>query len=250
MVRTDMPTYMHPRPIATVDVVLLTSRERRVAARPGESTRTEQEIVVALVERTSEPELGRLALPGTYVHVEDDRDLYSAARRVLEIKCGLTDVFVEQLRTYGTADRDARDWSVTTAYYALVPPHVLAEVGEGVTLVPVDGLSGLPFDHDGIVQDALARVRSKATYSTLPALLLPETFTFRQLEEAYEGVMGRHVHTAGFRRKLAELTCELANGEVVSYLVDTGNKLRIPSIRPSTLYKRSVKSLVYFPLRF
>ena len=50
---------MERRPITTVDVVLLTLHEAQLA--------------VALTTRTAEPFKGLLALPGGYVHVEQDQ---------------------------------------------------------------------------------------------------------------------------------------------------------------------------------
>ena len=58
-----------PRPIVTVDVALFTLREGSLD--------------VALVPRRGPPMTGAYALPGTYIHVDEDADLEAAAARVL-----------------------------------------------------------------------------------------------------------------------------------------------------------------------
>ncbi len=223
-----------PRPIATVDVALMTLAEDRLA--------------VALTRRVAPPLAGRFALPGTYVRLNEDVDLEASAARVLRDKCGLAGLFVEQLRTYSGATRDARGWSITTAFYALVPRRTFDETGAAMRLVPAEGLVGLPFDHDRIVADGVARLRGKATYTTLPAKLLPDLFSLRELEEVYEAVLGRTIQTANFRRKFADLK---AYGPHAGrpFLEPTDEK-RGGRNRPAVLYRATTNEVVTFPQRF
>jgi 8-oxo-dGTP diphosphatase len=63
----------------------------------------------------------------------------------------------------------------------------------------------LPFDHGQIVAGVLERVRSKASYSSLPVHLCPAEFTIPELHAVYEIVQGESINMANFRRKLADL---------------------------------------------
>ena len=63
----------------------------------------------------------------------------------------------------------------------------------------------LAFDHGRIVQEALVRLRNKASYSSLPALLLPTSFTMPQLQRVYECALGMDLNTGAFRRKVEDL---------------------------------------------
>ena len=76
---------------------------------------------------------------------------------------------------------------------------------EGLKLVPVQALPQLPFDHRDIVQTALARVRSKSQYSSLPVHLCDEQFTLPQLQQVYEGILGEPLNKVSFRRKMEEM---------------------------------------------
>ncbi len=100
------------RPIVTVDIVLLTLHEGRLC--------------VALLPRSAEPFACVPALIGGYVHTDEDVDAEAAVRRILKAKAGLEGIFFEQLGTFASARRDPRDWSVSIAYFALVPQGALA----------------------------------------------------------------------------------------------------------------------------
>jgi 8-oxo-dGTP diphosphatase len=60
----------------------------------------------------------------------------------------------------------------------------------------------LAFDHAHILGAALARLRSKVEYTSLPAFLLPEPFTLPQLQQTYEVILGRPVDKSGFRTRM------------------------------------------------
>jgi len=178
--------------ILTVDVTLFTLQRGALA--------------VALQRRDRAPFSGRPALVGGYVHPEEDRDTMATALRVLREKAGLGKVFLEQLMTFSGPNRDPRGWSASVAYYALVPEQDLAPLtAREILIVPAEEARGLPFDHDAIVARGVERLRGKGSYSSLPAFLLPETFTLTQLREMYEKVMGVSLNDSAFRRKIEEL---------------------------------------------
>lgn len=178
--------------ICSVDVVLLTLRGGGLA--------------VALLERDHPPFAGVPALPGGYIHPQADRDAEAAARRVLRDKTGIESPYLEQLATFSGQARDPRGWSLSVAYYALVPSAlVVAPDGGALSLVAVDRLAGLPFDHERIVAAAVARVRAKSSYSSLPVHLCGEAFTLPQLQAVYEAVLGEPINKVSFRRKMDEL---------------------------------------------
>jgi hypothetical protein len=74
-----------------------------------------------------------------------------------------------------------------------------------VKLASVDKPLRLPFDHGTIVDTAVARLRSKSQYSSLPCYLAGETFTLPQLQRVYEALMGEPLNKVSFRRKMTEM---------------------------------------------
>ena len=181
----------YPPVICTVDVVLLTLKD--------------DALHVVLLKRKNEPFAGLPALPGGYVHTQEDKTAWEAAARVLRDKTGIVSPYLEQLATYSGADRDPRGWSVSIVYYALVPLDLLPVGHEGLLLAPVSRLPRLPFDHRGIVELAVSRVRSKSQYSSLPVYLCDEHLTLPRLQAVYEAVLGEPINKVSFRRKMDEM---------------------------------------------
>lgn len=183
-----------PAIVATVDVVLLTLLP------------DSRELAVALLKREREPFAGLLALPGGFIHAQDDLDARDAAERTLLEKTGIRSPYLEQLGTWSGVNRDPRGWSLSVVYFALVPHEVIAQhAGGDVHMVSVDRLRGLPFDHAAIIEQAVARVRSKSAYSTLPAHFCGEDFTLAQLQAVYEAVIGEPLNKVTFRARMAEM---------------------------------------------
>jgi 8-oxo-dGTP diphosphatase len=181
----------YPPVICTVDVVLLTLKD--------------QALHVVLLRRNNEPFAGMPALPGGYIHTQEDKTTWEAAARVLRDKTGIISPYLEQLATYSGADRDPRGWSISTVYYALIPLEMLPRGTHGLVLAPVSKLPKMPFDHKGIVDLAVSRVRSKSQYSSLPVYLCGERVTLPRLQAVYEAVLGEPINKVSFRRKIDEL---------------------------------------------
>src|SRR4051794_28585799 len=144
-----MFSYQYPRPALTVDCVIFGFDET--------------ELKVLLIQRGLEPFKGRWALPGGFVRVEETLD--DAARRELAEETGLTDVFLEQLYTFGALDRDPRERVVSVAYYALV--RLVGHEAKAATdaahaeWFPVSKTPKLAFDHADILAVASARLAAK-----------------------------------------------------------------------------------------
>lgn len=180
-------TQSFPSVQVTVDAVVLTL--------------VDGDLSLLLVRRAQGPFKGRWGLPGGFIHADEDQSSLDAVRRVIRQKASLEVRHLEQLGTFASATRDPRGWSASIAYVAVSSPPEEG-LAPGVRFVSVDSLPHLPFDHGKIVESALARVRNKASYSTLPALFLPRVFTLPELQAVYEKVFGVGLNTAAFRRKI------------------------------------------------
>ena len=55
------------------------------------------------------------------------------------------------------------------------------------------------------IEAAVARVRAKSQYSSLPVYLCGERFTLPQLQAVYEAVLGESINKVSFRRKIEQL---------------------------------------------
>ncbi|MFQ5575892.1 MAG: NUDIX domain-containing protein [Anaerolineae bacterium] len=183
----------YDRPSVTVDVVIFTILDA--------------ELKVLLVKRKHWPFEGRWAFPGGFVKMTESLD--EAAHRELNEETGLSRqaIYLEQLYTFGTPNRDPRTRVITVAYFALVGADRLEDPRASDDAADVAWFSAyrppeLAFDHNKILDYAITRLRYKLEYSAVGFQLLPQTFTLRELQEAYEIVLGEKLDKGNFRSKL------------------------------------------------
>jgi 8-oxo-dGTP diphosphatase len=153
-----MPYYKYkfPRPSLTVDIVVFSIQEKRLH--------------ILLIQRGKEPYLGKWALPGGFVNI--DESLVSAAARELEEETGLKNVLLKQLFTFGEPDRDPRGRVISVSYYSILKELVNIEVGGGgdadqARWFPVDELPHLAFDHYEIISHALVTLPNELENSII-----------------------------------------------------------------------------------
>ena len=169
----------------------------------------------------------RWCLQGGYVRREES--LEQAAYRVLEERTGLRQIYLQQFRAFGGTERGeevlralfarlgievpADLWifgrTVSVGYLALVD---FAEVtpradylSEEIRWWDVPRRPPLLFDHDEILETALATLRSQVEYRPIGRNLLPEKFTMPELQRLYEAVLGTTLDRRNFQRKMLAL---------------------------------------------
>ena len=154
-------------------------------------------------KRRVEPLKGEWSLIGSFVKLEED--VSSAAKRVLEEITGLTNVFMEELKTYGVADRDPGYRCISIGQYALIRLNEYdRELVEqhGAVWHDVNELPDLVLDHRQMVEDALRELKTKARYRPIGFELLPEKFTIPQLQSLYEAIYQKELDSRNFRKKV------------------------------------------------
>lgn len=194
--------YEYPRAALTVDCVVFGLDD--------------DDLKVMLIRRGGEPFKGRWALPGGFVRVDESVD--DAARRELREETGITGVFLEQLYTFGEVRRDPRERVVSVAYYALcnLGEHQIAATtdADDAKWFAVGDTPRLAFDHDEILEKAVARLRAKVRYEPIGFELLPGKFTLSQLQRLYEKVLGRPLDKRNFRKKVESMGIVVETGEL------------------------------------
>ncbi len=208
-------TYDYHRPAVTVDITVFTVRN--------------DELNVLLIKRAEKPFQGEWALPGGFV--TEDEGLEEAAARELVEETGVSDVYLEQLFTFGAPGRDPRGHTVTVAYSALIPSDNLeltaSTDAEGVAWFAIDKLPDLAFDHYEILEVALDRLVAKLEYSTIAFQLMPKSFTLTELQHVYELIERKEIDKRNFRKRI------LALGAIEP----TGEEKREGPHRPAKLYR-------------
>lgn len=161
---------------------------------------------VLLVKRRIPPFQDELAIPGGFVLPEEDLD--AAALRELREETGVSDVYLEQLYSFGDPQRDPRGRIISIAYFALISAGQQLKAGTDAAEArwwPVHSVSSLAFDHARILAYAMERLRNKLEYTTVGFQLLPAKFTLGELQAVYEAILEKKLDKRNFRRKIADL---------------------------------------------
>jgi 8-oxo-dGTP diphosphatase len=163
-----------------------------------------EKLKVLLIRRGAEPFLGDYAVPGDLVYLDEDLDV--AAKRVLRELTTLSDVYLEQVQTFGKVDRHPFGRVITISYYSLIKidDYELgaANWAKEAKWHAVDDLPRLAFDHREIVDACLNRLRMDVMNKPIGFELLPEKFTLTQLQSLYESLLGMQLDTRNFRKRI------------------------------------------------
>ena len=164
------------------------------------------ELSLLLLKRRFEPGKGEWSLMGGFVQENEHMD--DAAKRVLAELTGLTDVFMEQVGTFGQIERDPGERVISTAYYALINikeyDRQLVEE-HNAHWININEIPDLLFDHEEMVSMARKAMKLQAAIRPICFHLLLEHFTLTQLQNLYEAINGDPVDKRNFRKRVAEL---------------------------------------------
>jgi len=176
----------------------------------------ENKLKVLLIQHARGRSKGQWALPGEFVL--NDLDLKDMPYHVLERLTGITEIFVEQLGTYGQLDRVDYGRIITVAYYALISPqkHQLRPGSDAVDVAWVDmqEIPELIYDHNSILEHAMIKLKERIKTYPIGFELLPEKFTLTQIQRLYEVILGHELDTRNFRRKMLSSKILIATSEV------------------------------------
>lgn len=162
-----------------------------------------RELKLLLLKRNFQPAMGEWSLMGGFLNKEESID--SAAKRILHQLTGLSDVYMEQLYSFGEIDRDPGDRIISVAYFALIKINdsdLELVKNHGATWVPISSLPQLIFDHNQMVERAMKKLQVRARTQPIGFELLPEKFTIPQLQGLYEAIYNKPLDKRNFRRKL------------------------------------------------
>jgi 8-oxo-dGTP diphosphatase len=187
-----------------------------------------ENLKLLLIKRNFEPEQGKWSLLGGFVREEEN--LEDGSKRILNELTGLENLYLEQMETYGNIKRDPQARTLSISYFALINIHEhnneLASSKNGFWF-DLSKQPDLIFDHNQMVDKALAHLRYKAALHPLGFELLPKKFTIPQLQKLYEAIYGQKLDRRNFSRKI------LSTG----LLVDTGQKNEEGNTKKAILYK-------------
>ena len=215
-------SYEYPKADNTLDIALCRIKNRTLQ--------------LSTVVRKDPPYEGMRVLPGGFLDIDTNETLEDAALRELKEETHATGIALRQLGTYGDPDRDPRGRVISTVYCAFVSEEKLTTVTlkgdddvKDHKWINIGGrVQKLGFDHNKIVKDLVAKICSSIMNSPIAFEFLNTEFTWRELQDVYEAILGKELVTSNFRRKMMD-----------TYLISEVNK-SVPIARG-----RSPKLLVF-----
>ena len=164
------------------------------------------------------------ALPGGFLGKEET--LEDAAKRVLQERTGLENIFLKQFKVFSDPDRSKTNVAIqdlintgahpdlhffekrfiSIGFYALVDftkvkpaPDFFSDKCEWKN---VNEEAPYILDHKKIIEKALEVLRLQLSYQPIGYNLLPEKFTMPELQKLYETILGRELDRRNFQRKM------------------------------------------------
>ncbi len=193
------------------------------------------EFRVLLIQRSAPPDDGKWAIPGGALELDESLD--SAAVRKLAEEAGATDVFLEQLYTFGDLDDQTPAGSVAVVYFALVD-HKRVRLADRPEWQPdwftIGDLPVLALHNERVLDVARNRIINKLQYTNAAYSLLPEFFTLTELQQVYQSILGRRLDKRNFRRRM--LASDL--------LIETKRTSTAGRHRPARLYRFAARQPV------
>lgn len=191
------------------------------------------------LENTENPVVDDYVLKG--FHTYDNENVDETANRVLKELTGLDNLYKKQFKVFGDPNRlmNEKDiiWAenehfnqrtISIAYYVLLPTEMiqLQNNPHKPQWFAVNNLPELGFDHKKIIDEAYADLKENSLLKPIVFELLADKFTIKDLQDAYEAILGIEIDNRNFRRKLI----------TKKYLIALDEKQTGVSKKPSQLY--------------
>jgi 8-oxo-dGTP diphosphatase len=161
--------------------------------------------------------------------VKPEEDLRASAYRILKQRTGLSDVYLEQVHTFGEVGRHPAGRVVTVAYCSLIniQHHRLKILDNELHWHEVENVTDLAFDHQKIFESCYKWLQKRVQEHPLGLSLLPNKFSLRELQNLYESILNIKLDRRNFRKKFFSM----------DFLVDMGEEEQNVPHRPGRLYK-------------
>ena len=187
----------------------------------------ESKLKVLLIRSDLKKYSGKWSLLGDLVFPQEDLD--AAAYRILKQRTGLSDVYLEQVHTFGNVNRHPAGRVVTVAYCSLinVQHHKLNILDNELHWLDAKTVTDLAFDHQEIFDTCMRQLQKRIQEHPLGFNLLPKKFSLRELQKLYEAILDRKMDRRNFRKKFFSM----------DFLIDLKEMEQDVPHRPGKLYK-------------
>ncbi len=166
-------------------------------------------------------------LPGGFI--KNTESILDAAKRVAQERTGLTNLYLEQFKSYGNKNRtkdsnfipldnnplqfdNNTSLRINESYFASISFYTLTEfskveISKGefdaeAKWFSLEEIPTLLFDHNQILKDALVALRLHVNHFPIGKQLLEEKFTIPEIQALYETILGKTLDRRNFSKKI------------------------------------------------
>jgi len=190
-----------------------------------------KDLKILLIERNEIPYANHWALPGDLLDPKDD--LNNSVNIILKNLTGLSNLFFEQVETFGEINRHPQGRVITTSYFTVVNqnkykvnPASFAAKAKWWKIEKANELK-LAFDHNIILNKCFKRLQDSIRTKPIGFELLNQTFSLTEIQTLYEAILKMKLDTRNFRKKILQM----------NFLKETDKFQSNVSHRPAKLYR-------------
>jgi 8-oxo-dGTP diphosphatase len=187
----------------------------------------DNELKVLLIRSDLEKYQGLWSLLGDVV--TDKEEVDAAAYRVLDQRTGMTDIYLDQVKSFSHPNRHPGGRVITIAYCSLlnIKHHSFKITDNELHWHNVSSITEMAFDHKEILETCHEWLQKMIQENPLGFNLLPDKFSLRELQNLYEAILGVELDRRNFRKKFAAM----------KLLIDLDEMEQDVPHRPGKLYK-------------
>ena len=191
----------------------------------------ENKLNVLLIRSDLKKYKGKWSLLGDLI--KPSEDLNHSAYRILKERTGLTNVYLDQVHTFGNVSRHPAGRVVTVTYCSLINinHHKLKILDNELHWHHVKNVTDLAFDHQEIFDGCYKWLQKRIQEHPLGFNLLPQKFSLRELQNLYEAILDTKLDRRNFRKKFFAM----------DFLTDLDEMEQDVPHRPGKLYEFNYK---------
>lgn len=194
----------------------------------------DNKIKTLVYKRNSNSEVfpDQYSLPNTFFDIKLFNTLEESAEFALAEKTNIKLKHIEQIYTFSGNEIDPRICTVNSCYLSICKKNEIIVLkdnkfeNEWVDIEKAMRLN-LAFNHNEVLNMAYQRLKAKAEYTPLSALLLEDLFTINQFRELIEYLIDKKLDNSRFRDRIKK----------TDVLISANEQFKTGANRPAQLYK-------------
>lgn len=186
-------------------------------------------VKILLSRKKTEPYKGYWTLIGK--KLGNDETLEDNITDVVIDETGLSNIYIEQIHTFSSLDRNYTERTLSTVFIGLVDSKTVElkqyKDNGDYAWFSIDAIPKTGYDHDALIKYGIDYLRKKIVNSNMLKLLFPSDFTLPELQKVYEQILDITIDRRNFRKKFVSM----------GLIEDTGYKNEGYTGRPAKLYR-------------